>query len=201
MTAEGTEGLQDDAQLSFFGMQCQVLLIIFFLVGTLEGVMYWMVYGTDNWRDLKTKVLRLTKEVERKTNKDGTQGKKVKDRSNDLKKLSMRLFQMKYRFNIFTTGIFALSLWVLASNYQGQAIAVMPFTPPRIFRFVTARGLTDRPPNEGSIHFFFAMSCLALKENLHNMMGYGIPRGIKNPVMEMSLEMGKRYEERLGLKK
>ena len=89
MSAEGTEGLQDDVQLSFFGMQCQVFLIVFFLVGTLEGVMYWMVYGTDNWRDLKTKVLRLTKEVERKTNKDGTQGKKVKDRSNDLKKLSI----------------------------------------------------------------------------------------------------------------
>ena len=181
---------------TFFSLQCQILVYVLFMVAVVESFMYYMVYRTERWQKLKAKCVRLTKEVDKKTGEDGTQGKKVKILAKDLRGASVSLYQMKYRWNLAVTVVFAILMWGLSASFKGVPIAALPFTPARMFRFATARGLVDRPNNECSVHFFYMMCCLAIRETAHKALGHGVPRGIRNPVMEASVAMSKKYEEK-----
>jgi hypothetical protein len=181
---------------TYFSAQCEVLAYVLSMAFAIEGVMYLVVYRTERWQRLKSKVVKLHREVTKKTGEDGSLGKKVKVLAKDLKGASVALYQMKYRCNFGVCAAYGILIWMLSVKYDGQAVAVLPFTPLRFLQRITARGLDGRPQNECCLHFFYILCSMALKDTVHKALGFGIPRGIPNPVYEASMEMSKRYEQK-----
>ena len=65
---------------------------------------------------------------------------------------------------------------MLSVKYDGQAVAVLPFTPLRFLQRITARGLDGRPQNECCLHFFYILCSMALKPNISKLLGHEPPR-------------------------
>ena len=45
---------------TYFSVQCEVLAYVLSMAFAIEGVMYLVVYRTERWQRLKSKVVKLT---------------------------------------------------------------------------------------------------------------------------------------------
>ena len=96
----------------------------------------------------------------------------------DLRGASVSLYQMKYRWNLAVTVVFAILMWGLSASFK-VCDRRAALHAARMFRFATARGLVDHPNNECSA-LLLQICCLAIRETAHKALGHGVPRVLKS---------------------
>ncbi|KAI9502190.1 hypothetical protein GGI25_003357 [Coemansia spiralis] len=151
-----------------------------------EAISYAFVYRTDNFQQLKQKIIQNELKLEGEKQTIGGNGKHRQRRIESLEALLSdarnKASGLQLRSMLVVGVMQLLSVYIVNSLYSGKVVATLPFEPISMFRSLTHRGLPeDSPSNACSATFVFVLGGLVFKALLDRLLQLGLPKGSSLP--------------------
>ncbi|KAJ1735780.1 hypothetical protein LPJ61_000377 [Coemansia biformis] len=151
-----------------------------------EAISYALVYRTDEFRDLKAKVLQCEQRLEDEKLVTAGRGKNRQRRIESIEaQLSAargKAGSMQMRSMLVVGVVQVAAIYLVNAWYSGRVVGVLPFEPLAMFRGLTHRGLAeDSPANACSATFVFVLGGLAFKAAIDRFFQLGLPKGNSLP--------------------
>ncbi|KAJ2808836.1 hypothetical protein H4R20_000578 [Coemansia guatemalensis] len=151
-----------------------------------EAISYFLVYRTEEFQRLKTKVIQSERKLEDEKQATGGSGKhrqrRIEGIETQLSSARSKASSIQLR-NMLVVGLVQVaSIYCVNSWYSGMVVGVLPFEPLAMFRGLTHRGLPeDSPANACSATFVFVLGGLMFKAMLDRYLQLGLPKGSSLP--------------------
>jgi calcium load-activated calcium channel len=149
-----------------------------------EGVSWLLIYRTEDYKRLKREIETLSKRVEQ--SKEERENLALSERSKKmhkrlardeeaLKLANSQLAMSKFKSVLAMMFIMASTYGLLASIFDGIAVAVLPFEPISFVRTLSHRNLAGQDFYDCSFAFFYVLCSLTFKQNVQKLGGH-VPR-------------------------
>ncbi|KAI3387420.1 hypothetical protein SNEBB_000951 [Seison nebaliae] len=158
-----------------------IIFIYFFAIfttATAEGLTWFAVYRTPQFKRLTDEVDRRTKKVHKKKPNgtdpiaiDPKARKRLEKDEERLKAVNKELTIFRMKSNFAIGFVFMALLGVLNSIFEGRIVAYLPFTPFALIRGLSHRGLPGTNYQECSFIFIYILATMALRPNLQKLLG------------------------------
>eukprot|EP00744_Colponema_vietnamica_P004784 GILI01007090.1.p1 GENE.GILI01007090.1~~GILI01007090.1.p1 ORF type:complete len:205 (-),score=68.69 GILI01007090.1:288-824(-) len=146
-----------------------------------EALSWFFVYRTDDYKNLKNKIERQTKELE-KLKETLLGAKKKGDKTvtkteENLKALNQRMQMLKMKSTLLLAVISIALIGFMNSMFEGVVVARLPFVPFSLFTNITHMKLPGEDYTECSATFLYIASSMMIRTNLQKFLGLAPPRG------------------------
>eukprot|EP01024_Parvocaulis_polyphysoides_P017622 TRINITY_DN17788_c0_g5_i2.p1 TRINITY_DN17788_c0_g5~~TRINITY_DN17788_c0_g5_i2.p1 ORF type:complete len:103 (-),score=8.78 TRINITY_DN17788_c0_g5_i2:571-879(-) len=81
--------------------------------------------------------------------------------------------------NMMIGLVFMVFLYLITAFYDQQVVAVLPFQPPAMLRWVTHRGLRGENFSQCSAFFIYTLCSLGFRKNVVKFFGWGYSRAME----------------------
>jgi len=146
-----------------------------------------LVYRTEGYQSLRSRVEKLSKKLERKKEAPTTiSNKKSKEKriaqyEHGLESANKELNYAEMK-SAFAVGLTLISLFgILNSQFGGKVVAKLPFEPWPLVRSISHRGLSGTDFTDCSMAFMYALCSISIRTNLQKLLGFAPPKLIVPP--------------------
>eukprot|EP01025_Chloroclados_australasicus_P028129 TRINITY_DN2791_c0_g1_i1.p1 TRINITY_DN2791_c0_g1~~TRINITY_DN2791_c0_g1_i1.p1 ORF type:complete len:132 (-),score=14.35 TRINITY_DN2791_c0_g1_i1:104-499(-) len=118
------------------------------------------------------------------TKSNQTSGKRKKEARNEarINQSIQEISRMRSVTNTLVGLVFMVFLYLITSFYDQQVVAVLPFEPPGILRWVTHRGLRGEDYGQCGAFFIYTLCSLGFRKNVVKFFGWGYSRAMERQV-------------------
>ncbi|KAJ2006239.1 Calcium load-activated calcium channel [Coemansia thaxteri] len=146
----------------------KILVLSLIASGASEAISYVLVYRTEQFQQLKQKVvqseLRLEDEKHATTGNGKNRQRRIESIETQLSSARNKASSLQLRNMLVVAVIQLVSVYQVNAVYGGAAVGTLPFEPLSMFRGLTQRGLPeDSPSNACSATFVFVLGGLLFK--------------------------------------
>eukprot|EP00750_Incisomonas_marina_P007925 INCI15078.1.p1 GENE.INCI15078.1~~INCI15078.1.p1 ORF type:complete len:192 (-),score=30.75 INCI15078.1:103-678(-) len=148
-----------------------------------ELVSWYLVYRTQAFKDLKSKIERESRKLDKIKEKHEVDPKKKakKKKEEDRIVKDLTVAQQKLSgLNIRSTLLMAATMiglfWGLNSYYSGIVVAKLPFEPISIVRSLAHRNLSGDDVTDCGVAFLYAVASMGIKANVKKLIGGEAPK-------------------------
>eukprot|EP01023_Acetabularia_acetabulum_P014607 TRINITY_DN17140_c0_g1_i3.p1 TRINITY_DN17140_c0_g1~~TRINITY_DN17140_c0_g1_i3.p1 ORF type:complete len:187 (+),score=7.62 TRINITY_DN17140_c0_g1_i3:60-620(+) len=154
------------------------------VTGLTECLNWVLVYRNGNFQKVKDELERFEKKsskFEIITKSSQTSGKRKKEARNEAKiqQSVSEISSMRSITNMMIGFVFMVFLYLITSFYDQQVVAVLPFEPPPMLRWVTHRGLRGENFNHCSAFFIYTLCSMGFRKNVVKFLGWGYSRAME----------------------
>ena len=141
----------------------------------------WMfIYRTKKYKENKKQVDIINKKLE--INKESVKGhskqldKKIKQQENELKLLGFEMMKIKF-ISMVIIGLFTFFFISLFNGlFQGIVVAKIPFTPFKLLRKLSHRGILSNDFTDCSFIFLYVLCNISFRPIIQKILGFAPPR-------------------------
>lgn len=145
-----------------------------------EFLTWLFIYRKKEYKENKKKIDILTKRLEE--NKESTKvrnkqlDKKIKQQENELKVLGFEMMKIKF-ISMTIIGLFTFFFISLFSGlFQGIVVAKLPFTPFKLLRKMSHRGILSNDFTDCSFIFLYILCNVSFRPIIQKLLGFAPPR-------------------------
>ena len=156
-----------------------ILLGASFLNGIFsEGITWILIYREEGYQNLKARIDKLTKQVDRDKAvaiPSKQVSKKLQRNETNLKELNAELQKSKIKSSFAIMFCLVALYNLLSSWFDGIVIAKLPFVPFGLLQGWTHRNITGNDFTDCSFLFIYIVSSIFMKQNIQKYYG-NVPR-------------------------
>ncbi|KAJ2035887.1 Calcium load-activated calcium channel [Coemansia sp. S16] len=151
-----------------------------------EALSYVLVYRTEQFQQLKQKVVqgesRLEEERHSTAGNSKNRQRRIESIESQLSTARSKASRLQLRNMLVVALIQLVSVYQVNAIYGGEAVGTLPFEPLSMFRGLTHRGLPEDSPNNAcSATFIFVLGGLMFKAVIDRYLQLGMPKGSSLP--------------------
>ncbi|KAJ1843740.1 hypothetical protein LPJ73_005389 [Coemansia sp. RSA 2703] len=151
-----------------------------------EGISYALVYRTDEFQQIKTKIQQCEAKLEAETRSTVGNSKNRQRRIDGieatLSTARSKASSQQLRSMVVVAVVQLASIYLVNQLFSGRSVARLPFEPLKIFQSLTQRGLPEGSDVTAcSATFVFVLGGLAFKAIIDRCLQLGLPKSSALP--------------------
>ena len=143
-----------------------------------EGLSYFLIYRTEEYKQIKKNVESLSKQLEKEkekvviASKQKTQEKKITKTDSMLKNTNQQLNSSKMKSTMIIALFMIAFMSTLSSTYHGVVVAKLPFVPFSMLQGITHRNLPGDDLTDCSMIFIYLLTSFIVRNNIQKFFGF-----------------------------